>query len=132
MEFEEIGYAPPLSPEPPRPVVPVAVASPMPAPAMGHLGAPRSLAPARVRAGFGLIAAAAGAGTGAVLGGAPGAVVGLASVGAVRNLYRIKGLGSADAEERSEGVRALAIFVVAAGLAGYVGYKAFFSKDYDE
>ncbi len=83
----------------------------------------------RAKAGLGIIVAAAGACAGAALGGPLGGVAGLASVGALRNLYRSQGLGSSDPVEQGNAAKSLAIALVGGGIAGYLGYKAFFSKD---
>lgn len=98
------------------PMAPVALAT-APVRNQGH---------ARARAGMGAIAACGGTVLGAiVLGGIPGAVAGLASVGAVRNLYRAQGIGSGDASVQSDAARSLAIGLVGVAIAGYLGYKAF-------
>jgi len=78
----------------------------------------------RAKAGLGLIAAAAGACAGAAFGGPLGCVAGLAGVGALRNLYRAQGLGSSDPTEQGDAAKSLAIALVGAAIAGYLGYKA--------
>lgn len=107
-------YAPPRA----QPLAQSPVALPAP------VSPPRTAA--RARAGLGAIAACGGTVLGAVvLGGLPGAAAGLAGVGALRNLYRSQGLGSADPREQADAARSLAIGLVGVAIAGYLGYKAF-------
>lgn len=77
----------------------------------------------RAKAGLGIIAAAAGACAGAALGGPLGCVAGIAGVGALRNLYRVQGLGSSDPAEQGAAAKSLAICLVGAGITGYLVYK---------
>jgi len=129
MSFDDFQ---PFVPEEPAPEVseapPIAFPSQRQARAVAPpaAGAPRRGAPVatRARAGLGIIAAAAGVGLGFTLGGPPGAMAGLAGVGALRNLYRAQGLGSPDPAEKADAARCVAICVVGFAIAGYLGYKA--------
>lgn len=89
------------------------------------LPARRAPSSARARAGLGVLAAAAGAGLGGVLGGPWGIAAGLTGVGAVRNLYRSQGIASSDPDERGDAAKAIALSVVGLAIAGYLGYKAY-------
>lgn len=104
-----------------------------PAAAMRMAPAPGAGAhPAKTRAGMGAIAAACGAALGGVLGGPLGIGAGVAAVGAARNIFRSQGIASSDSAQQSESVRSLALGVVGLGIAGYLAYKIYSSKDDDE
>lgn len=136
--FDDFGFAAP--PQAPHAVDPraAAPAAPAPAPAV-YVPPAMSLArPAgaagvgsRTKAGLGVLAVAAGAATGGVLGGPMGALMGLVGVGAARNLARAQGIASSDPAEQGEAVRNLALAVVGLGGAGYLAYRIFF-KDKDD
>lgn len=98
---------------------------PVPAPASARPSAPRS------RAGVSMLLAAAGAAAGGVLGGPMGIGIGLAGVGAARNLYRAQGIASSDPAQQGAAARNLALGVVGLGIAGYLAYKLY-SKDKDD
>lgn len=86
---------------------------------------------ARAKAGLGVVAAFAGAGAGAVLGGPLGALAGLTGVGALRNLYRSQGIASADSAEQSDAARSLALGVIGVAIVGVIGYKIYNSRKDD-
>jgi hypothetical protein len=98
--------------------------SPLPSmPVQAPLRPVRSPTAQRAKAGLGIIAAAAGAAAGAAFGGPLGCVAGLAGVGALRNLYRVQGLGSSDPAEQGDAAKSLAIALVGGAIAGYLVYK---------
>lgn len=95
--------------------------------------APRGVSPtaARAKAGLGVVAAFAGAGAGAVLGGPLGALAGFAGVGTLRNLYRSQGIASSDPAEQGDAARSLALGVIGVAIVGFIGYKIYTSRKDD-
>lgn len=93
----------------------------------------RPVAPtaARAKAGLGIVVAGLGTGVGAVLGGPLGALAGLTSVGAARNLYRAQGIASADPTEQGDAARSLALGVIGVAIVGFIGYKIYSSRKDD-
>lgn len=77
----------------------------------------------RAKAGLAVVAVATGTAIGAVLGGPSGAVMGLAGVGALRNLYRAQHLGADDPSLRGDAARSAALCVVGFGVVGYLAYR---------
>ena len=120
------GRAAPQAPPPEHAPIPVSLAPLRPV-ALAAAGRPVQ---ARTKAGLGVLAVAAGAAAGGILGGPTGALLGLAGIGAARNLCRAQGIASADPAESGEAVRNLALGVVGLAGAGYLAYRLFF-KDED-
>lgn len=131
MDFDDFTI--PSAQEPPRsPPVPPPPLVPLRQVALAPVLRASPPTAARAKAGLGIVAAAVGTGVGAALGGPAGAMIGLAGVGAVRNLYRAQGIASSDPAEQGDAARSLAICLVGAAIAGYLGYRVFVRKNSDE
>lgn len=136
MDFDDFSpFAAPAPAQPAPPAdAPLPVAPAAPARAFQPLPPARPPSPtaARAKAGLGIVAAFAGAGVGAVLGGPLGAVAGLTGIGTIRNLYRSQGIASSDPAEQGDAARSLALGVLGVAIVGYVGYKIYSSSKDDD